>query len=172
MEAMTLPALPVAKSDRGDGGDMGRTIQGLEDLHHGFPVDRVGQRHHGFAFETVTGTPAIDLGILKGVLLPLLMLTQWHSAFWASAQHSWMAFPRGCSQQSLSSARRNHNLPPCVDAIDEVLPIDSLALTTTTLATEPSPLRQEQNFLANDWKKKRRLKGAFLTVLRYRWERR
>lgn len=45
------------------------------------------------------------------------------------------------------------------------------ALTTTTLATEPSPLRQEQNFLANDWKKKRRLKGAFLTVLRYRWER-
>jgi hypothetical protein len=28
-------------------------------------------------------------------------------------------------QQSLSSARRNHNLPPCVDAIDEVLPIDS-----------------------------------------------
>ena len=34
------------------------------------------------------------------------------------------------------------------------------------------PLRQEQNFLANDWKKKRRLKGAFLTVLRYRWERR
>ncbi|HHJ4380751.1 TPA: hypothetical protein ACQJWS_005554, partial [Citrobacter freundii] len=35
----------------------------------------------------------------------------------------------------------------------------------------PHPLRQEQNFLANDWKKKRRLKGAFLTVLRYRWER-
>lgn len=34
------------------------------------------------------------------------------------------------------------------------------------------PLRQEQNFLANDWKKKRRLKGAFLTVLRDRRERR
>lgn len=44
------------------------------------------------------------------------------------------------------------------------------ALTTTTLATEPPTLRQGQNFLANDWKKKRRLKGAFLTVLRYRQE--
>ena len=46
------------------------------------------------------------------------------------------------------------------------------SLTTTTLAAEPSPLLQEQNFLANDWKKKRRLKGAFLTVLRDRRERR
>ena len=36
----------------------------------------------------------------------------------------------------------------------------------------PHPLRQEQNFLANDWRKKRRLKGAFLTILRDRRERR
>ncbi len=68
------PLCPVAKSDRGDGGDMGRTIQGLEDLHHGFPVDRVGQRHHGFAFETVTGTPAITWGDFEGVLPSHLLM--------------------------------------------------------------------------------------------------
>ncbi|BBG89233.1 hypothetical protein ACGSH8M1_018990 [Aeromonas caviae] len=53
---------------------MGRTIQGLEDLHHGFPVDRVGQRHHGFAFETVTGTPAITWGDFEGVLPSHLLM--------------------------------------------------------------------------------------------------
>jgi len=38
---------------------MGRAIQRLEDLHHGFPVDGVGERHRCFAFETVTGAPTI-----------------------------------------------------------------------------------------------------------------
>ena len=56
MKAMPSPALPATGSDRGNGGDMGRSIQGLEDLHHGFPVDGVGERHRGFAFETVVGT--------------------------------------------------------------------------------------------------------------------
>lgn len=50
---------------------MGRAIQGLEDLHHGFPVDRVGQRHRGFAFEAVVGA-GDDLGgdFKGGVLHP------------------------------------------------------------------------------------------------------
>lgn len=50
---------------------MGRAIQGLEDLHHGFPVDRVGQRHSSFAFEAVVGT-GDDLGgdFKGGVLHP------------------------------------------------------------------------------------------------------
>ncbi len=40
---------------------MGRSIQGLEDLHHGFSVDGVGQRHSGFALEAVVGA-GDDLG--------------------------------------------------------------------------------------------------------------
>ena len=46
---------------------MGRSIQGLEDLHHGFPVDRVGQRHRGFAFEAVVGAGDDLGGDFKGV---------------------------------------------------------------------------------------------------------
>ena len=48
---------------------MGRSIQGLEDLHHGFPVDRVGQRHRGFAFETVVGAGDDLGGDFKGCVL-------------------------------------------------------------------------------------------------------
>lgn len=66
--------LPATHSDRGDGGDMSRPIQGLEDLHHGFPVERVGQRHRGFAFETVTGAPAITWGDFEGVLPSHLLM--------------------------------------------------------------------------------------------------
>ena len=54
---------------------MGRSIQGLEDLYHGFPVDRVGQRHSSFAFEAVVGA-GDDLGgdFKGGVLHPDLSL--------------------------------------------------------------------------------------------------
>ena len=48
---------------------MGRPIQRLEDLHHGFPVDRVGQRHRGFAFETVVGAGDDLGGDFKGYVL-------------------------------------------------------------------------------------------------------
>lgn len=50
---------------------MGRSIQGLEDLHHGFPMDGVGQRHSCFALETVVGA-GDDLGgdFKGGVLHP------------------------------------------------------------------------------------------------------
>lgn len=48
---------------------MGRSIQGLEDLHHGFPVDRVGQRHRGFALETVVGAGHHLGGDFKGGVL-------------------------------------------------------------------------------------------------------
>ncbi|BBS17267.1 hypothetical protein WP5W18E02_23040 [Aeromonas caviae] len=112
------PLCPVAKSDRGDGGDMGRSIQGLEDLHHGFPVDRVGQRHRGFAFETVTGTPAITWGDFEGVF------DAGHSGTYLSG-HNTRGWPSEAMQQSLSPARRNHSLPPCVDAIDDALPLGS-----------------------------------------------
>ncbi|WP_199252964.1 hypothetical protein [Aeromonas caviae] len=97
---------------------MSRPIQGLEDLHHGFPVERVGQRHRGFAFETVTGAPAITWGDFEEVF------DAGHSGTYLSG-HNTRGWPSEAMQQSLSSARRNHNLPPCVDAIDEVLPIDS-----------------------------------------------
>ncbi len=48
---------------------MGRSIQGLEDLHHGFPVDGVGQRHSCFAFETVVGAGDDLSGDFKGYVL-------------------------------------------------------------------------------------------------------
>lgn len=97
---------------------MGRSIQGLEDLHHGFPVDRVGQRHRGFAFETVTGTPAITWGDFEGVF------DAGHSGTYLSG-HNTRGWPSEAMQQSLSPARRNHSLPPCVDAIDDALPLGS-----------------------------------------------
>ncbi len=110
--------LPATHPDRGDGGDMSRPIQGLEDLHHGFPVERVGQRHRGFAFETVTGAPAITWGDFEEVF------DAGHSGTYLSG-HNTRGWPSEAMQQSLSPARRNHSLPPCVDAIDEALPIDS-----------------------------------------------
>ena len=70
---------------------------------------------------------------------------------------------------------------PCLDKpqpaaicgrIDDALPIDSGTHHDNIGNPASILLRQEQNFLANDWKKKRRLKGAFLTVLRDRKERR
>ena len=97
---------------------MSRPIQGLEDLHHGFPVERVGQRHRGFAFETVTGAPAITWGDFEEVF------DAGHSGTYLSG-HNTRGWPSEAMQQSLSPARRNHSLPPCVDAIDEALPIDS-----------------------------------------------
>ena len=97
---------------------LGGSIQGLEDLHHGFPVERVGQRHRGFAFETVTGAPAITWGDFEEVF------DAGHSGTYLSG-HNTRGWPSEAMQQSLSPARRNHSLPPCVDAIDEALPIDS-----------------------------------------------
>jgi len=44
-------------------------FQRLEDLHHGFPVDRVGQRHSALAFETVVGAGHHLGGDLKGGVL-------------------------------------------------------------------------------------------------------
>ncbi len=48
---------------------MGRSIQGLEDLHHGFTVDRSGQRHCGFAFKAVVGASHHLGGDFKGYVL-------------------------------------------------------------------------------------------------------
>lgn len=73
---------------------MGRSIQGLEDLHHGFPVDRVGQRHRGFAFETVTGTPAITWGDFEGVF------DAGHSGTYLSG-HNTRGWPSEAMQQNL-----------------------------------------------------------------------
>ncbi|MEV3825476.1 hypothetical protein RI837_09650 [Aeromonas caviae] len=104
---------------------MSRPIQGLEDLHHGFPVERVGQRHRGFAFETVTGAPAITWGDFEGVLPShLLMLDTVALTFLGITLVD--GLQRLCSKtlSSPSPARRNHSLPPCVDAMDGALPID------------------------------------------------
>ena len=97
---------------------MGRSIQGLEDLHHGFPVDGVGQRHRAIALEAVTGTPAITWGDFEGVF------DAGHSGTYLSG-HNTRGWPSEAIQQSLSPTRRNHSLPPCVDAMDGALPIDS-----------------------------------------------
>ncbi len=48
---------------------MGRSIQGLEDLHHGFPVDGVGQRHRAIALEAVIGADHHLGGDFKGLVL-------------------------------------------------------------------------------------------------------
>jgi hypothetical protein len=146
---------------------MGRTIQGLEDLHHGFPVDRVGQRHHGFAFETVTGTPAITWGDFEGAPSHLLMLDTVALNFLGITLVD--GLQRLCSKAfplpgETTTCRR-------VDAIDEVLPIDSGTHHDNigNRALTPSP---GAKFSRKRLEKERRLKGAFLTVLRYRWERR
>ena len=81
-------------------------------------MERVGQRHRGFAFETVTGAPAITWGDFEEVF------DAGHSGTYLSG-HNTRGWPSEAMQQSLSPARRNHSLPPCVDAIDEALPIDS-----------------------------------------------
>ncbi len=49
---------------------MGRPIQGLEDLHHGFPVDGVGQRHSALALEAVIGAGHHLGGDFEGLVLP------------------------------------------------------------------------------------------------------
>jgi hypothetical protein len=150
---------------------MGRPIQRLEDLHHGFPVDRVGQRHRGFAFETATGAPAITCGDFEGVLPShLLMLDTVALTFLGITLVDDLQRLSHKALSSPSPARRNH-MPPYVDAMDDTLPIDS-GTQHDNVGNRALPPRQEQNFLANDWKKKRRLKGAFLTVLRDRRERR
>ncbi len=48
---------------------MGRPIQGLEDLHHGFPVDGVGQRHSALSLEAVIGAGHHLGGDFKGLVL-------------------------------------------------------------------------------------------------------
>lgn len=49
---------------------MGRSIQGLEDLYHGFPVDGVGQRHSALALEAVIGAGHHLGGDFEGLVLP------------------------------------------------------------------------------------------------------
>ena len=62
-------------------------------------------------------------------------------------------------QQSLSPARRNHSLPPCVDAIDEALPIGSGTYRQRWQEYSPPGARAGS---ANGGKKKGASKGAFL----------
>ncbi|MFK7684172.1 hypothetical protein C1C92_22390 [Aeromonas caviae] len=105
---------------------MVRAIQGLEDLHHGFPVERVGQRHRGFAFETVTGVPAITWGDFEGVLPShLLMLDTVALTFLGITLVD--GLQRLCSKalSSPSPARITHSLRPYVGELDDALPIDA-----------------------------------------------
>ena len=48
---------------------MSRSIQRLEDLHHGFSVDGVGQRHSALALEAVIGAGHHLGGDFKGCVL-------------------------------------------------------------------------------------------------------
>lgn len=69
LEVIPLPILPATLSDRGNGGDMGRAIQRLEDLHHGFAMDRLGERHSALALEAVVGASHHLGGDFKGGVL-------------------------------------------------------------------------------------------------------
>ena len=48
---------------------MGRAIQRLEDLHHGFAMDRLGERHSALALEAVVGASHHLGGDFKGYVL-------------------------------------------------------------------------------------------------------
>ncbi|CAJ1821792.1 hypothetical protein COOFOMLJ_01938 [Aeromonas veronii] len=48
---------------------MGRAIQGLEDLYHGFAMDRFGKRHSALALEAVVGASHHLSGDFKGYVL-------------------------------------------------------------------------------------------------------
>ncbi len=150
------PLCPVAKSDRGDGGDMGRTIQGLEDLHHGFPVDRVGQRHHGFAFETVTGTPAITWGDFEGVLPShLLMLDTVALNFLGITLVD--GLQRLCSKAFPLPGETTACRPMWTRWMRRFL--STRALTATTLATEPSPPAPGAKFSRKRFEKEKAPQG-------------
>lgn len=64
-------------------------------------------------------------------------------------------------QQSLSSARRNHNLPPCVDAIDEVLPIDPGTQHDNVGNRAPNPFARGKIFSQTIGKRKGASRAPF-----------